>query len=167
MKTAQPPLSTFHPGRHLQILDEKLHDPYQSEEKLAEPAVCDTCGVSYHQGKWQWTTPSVDAVQTRCPACRRIHDKQPAGYVSIEGAFAQQHRDEILNLVKNLETHEKAEHPLQRLMSIREEGGTLLIETTDVHLARGIGEALEHAYKGDLKFHFSEDEHLLRLHWER
>lgn len=167
MKSAQPPLSTFHPGRHLQILDEKTHDPYQAEEKLSEPAVCDTCGASYQNGRWQWTTPSVDAVQARCPACRRIAEGMPAGYVTIEGKFAQDHHDEVVSLIRNIEDREKPEHPLQRIMSIETEDGKLLVETTDVHLARGIGEALERAYKGELKFHYSEDEHLLRLHWER
>lgn len=167
MKTAQPPLTTYHPGRHLQILDEKSHDPYQSLEKLAEPAVCDTCGASYQAGRWTWTTPSLDAVQARCPACRRIHDKQPAGYVTLDGDFVLSNKDEIENLVRNLEQREKAEHPLQRVMSIGMEGDKMQIETTDVHLARGIGDALLSAYKGDLKFHYSEAEHLLRLYWKR
>lgn len=167
MKTTQPPLSTFRPGRHLQILDEKAHDPYQAEEKLAEPAVCDTCGAAYQDSRWKWTTPSVDAVQARCPACRRIHDKQPAGYVTIDGDFARDHHDEIVNLIRNLEHREKAEHPLQRIMSFGVEDNKLQIETTDIHLARGIGDALVNAYTGDLKFHYSEAEHLLRLYWKR
>lgn len=167
MKTAQPPLSAFRPGRHLQFLDDKIHDSYQSREKLPEPAVCGSCGLSYHHGSWQWTSPPADAVKVECPACRRIHQHQPAGYVTITGSFAQQHRDEILNLINNHETYEKVEHPLQRIMTVLKEEGRVQIETTDVHLAQGIGEALEHAYGGDLSFHFSEDEHLLRMRWER
>lgn len=167
MKTTQPSLSTYHPGRHLQILDERTHDPYQLQEKLAEPAVCDTCGAAYENGRWQWTIASIDAVQARCPACRRVHDKQPAGYVTIEGAFAREHHDEIVSLIRNLERREKSEHPLQRIMSFAVRDNKLEVETTDIHLARGIGDALEKAYKGDLKFHYSEAEHLLRLHWER
>ena len=44
MKAAQPPPFTFQPGRHLQILDDPVHDPYHEREKLLEPAVCTDCG---------------------------------------------------------------------------------------------------------------------------
>ena len=42
-----------------------------------------------------------------------------------------------------------------------------MVTTTDIHLARGIGEALEHAYQGELEFHYNEGENLLRVHWAR
>ncbi|OGB25689.1 MAG: ATPase [Burkholderiales bacterium RIFCSPLOWO2_02_FULL_57_36] len=168
MKATQPPSPTFHPGRHLEILDAgQLHDPYQEVEKFSEPAVCSDCGAVFHDGRWQWITPSAHANQTRCAACRRIQENQPAGYVTVEGRFAQDHREEMLNLVRNLETREKAEHPLKRIMAIEEQGDKLEITTTDIHLARGIGEALQHAYKGDLDFHYNKDEYLVRVHWRR
>lgn len=167
MKTAQPPLSTFHPGRHLQVLDEKAHDPNQIQEELAEPAVCDICGAAYQHGSWRWTTPSVDAVQARCPACRRTLDKHPAGCITIEGEFARDHQDEIMHLVLSLEGREKADHPLHRIMSHRVEEDKLLVETTDVHFARSIGESLVNAYQGDLEARYSDAEQMLRLHWKQ
>lgn len=167
MKAAQPPPFTFQAGRHLEVLDDPIHDPYYKREKLSEPSVCRDCGAVYHQGRWQWTTPPVHALQARCAACWRIAEKMPAGYVSIEGQFAHDHRDEIHNLVRHLETREKAEHPLQRIMSIEEQGNKLLITTTDIHLARDIGEALVHAYKGELDFHYNKEEYLLRVGWRR
>lgn len=167
MKATQPPASTFHPGRHLEILDGPFHDPYQEAEKYSEPMVCSDCGAVFSDGRWQWIPPPVQADQVRCTACRRIHENQPAGYVTVEGQFAQDHREEMLNLVRHLETREKAEHPLQRIMSIDDQYGKLEITTTDIHLARGIGEALQHAYKGDLNFHYNKDQYLLRVHWQR
>lgn len=167
MKAAQPPPFTFQPGRHLQILDDPVHDPYHEREKLLEPAVCTDCGAVYHEGRWQWIAPPVHALQARCAACRRIAEKLPAGYVSIEGQFARDHRDEVRNLVTHLETREKAEHPLQRIMAIEEQDDALMITTTDIHLARGIGEALEHAYKGELDFHYNKEQYLLRVRWRR
>lgn len=167
MNTAQPPLSAFRPGRQLPAIDGDLHDPYQSREQPPDPAVCTSCGVSFHHGKWQWTNAPDDAARIQCPACRHLHDKRPAASVTIAGSFALQHRAEILNLIHNHETYEKVEHPMQRIMVIRQGDDRLLIDTTDAHLARGLCEALEHAYGGDLRFHFSQDEQLLRLHWER
>jgi hypothetical protein len=46
------------------------------------------------------------------------------------------------------------------------EGG-LLITTTDAHLARGLGEAVHHAYRGDLDYHYADDDTTLRVHWHR
>ena len=33
--------------------------------------------------------------------------------------------------------------------------------------ARGIGEAIHHAYQGDLEFHYNPAENLLRVNWSR
>ncbi len=167
MKATPPPPATFKPGRHLEILDEPRHDPYQAREKLAEPSVCSVCGAVFHEGRWQWLPRPAHAQQARCPACWRTEDKLPAGYVTIEGPFARAHRDEVRNLVQHLEAHKKAEHPLQRIMAIDEQDDALVITTTDIHLARGIGEALEAAYKGELDFHYNKDEYLLRVSWRR
>lgn len=167
MKKMQTPAFSFHPGRHRQIAAEKMHDPYQQQEKPGGPALCERCGAVYGDGKWQWTIPVADAALIRCPACRRIHDKRPAGYVSIGGAFLREHHDDIANLIRRTETREKAQHPLKRIMAVNVEDNTLLVETTDAHLARSIGEALEHAYKGDLRFHYNEADHLLWVRWQR
>ena len=52
-------------------------------------------------------------------------------------------------------------------MATEEEGNGVLITTTDIHLARGIGEAIHHAYQGDLEFHYNPAENLLRVNWSR
>ena len=85
----------------------------------------------------------------------------------IKGEFIKQHRDEIIALLRSKEDREKAEHPLQRIMAIEDVRDGLQVTTTDSHLARGIGEALHDAYKGDLKLRYSRDENLLRATWKR
>jgi hypothetical protein len=52
-------------------------------------------------------------------------------------------------------------------MKIEEKDGATLVTTTDIHLARGIGEAIHDAYQGDLEFHYNPDEYLLRVTWIR
>lgn len=167
MKSVQPPSSTFRPGRHLEILDEPHNDPYQERAKLSEPSVCRDCGAVYLDGRWQWAAPPAHVARAQCPACHRIHDKVPAGYVTIEGEFAQAHHAEVLAQARHIEAHEKAEHPLQRIMDVEEQDGKIVITTTDVHLARAIGEALHHAYKGELDYQYSRDDYLLRVNWSR
>ena len=72
-----------------------------------------------------------------------------------------------MHLVHNVEKRERTEHPLKRIMAVEEEDSATLVTTTDIHLARGIGEALHHAYQGDLAFHYNPQEYLLRISWER
>jgi NMD protein affecting ribosome stability and mRNA decay len=121
----------------------------------------------FQDGRWQWTPAPASARNHTCPACQRIHDDFPAGYVTLKGEFLTAHRDEVLQLVHNTEAREKREHPLQRIMKIVDNSEGILITTTDIHLARGIGDALHHAYRGKLDYHYNPEQSLLRVHWER
>lgn len=155
----------FHPVRRDRLVQEQVHDTYKSKGKLHEPSVCSQCGAVFHQGRWQWGTAPAGAHAETCPACHRIHDRYPAGFLTLEGPFFQAHRDEIMHLVHNHEQHERAEHPLQRIMEVEDQGNEVLVTTTDIHLARGLGEAVHHAYQGELEFHYNPEESLLRVHW--
>jgi len=143
-------------------------DAYKLKGKLPEPTLCKQCGAVYHQGRWQWMTAPINAHQEVCPACSRIHDKYPAGFVVLEGPFLDTHHDEIMSLIHHLEQHERAEHPLKRIMAIeKQEDGAILVTTTDTHLACGIGEAISHAYKGNLKVEHVSGENMVRVYWSR
>ncbi|MBZ0092783.1 MAG: BCAM0308 family protein [Burkholderiales bacterium] len=157
----------YEPIRHDRLVQEYRHDAYKSKLKLPEPTVCPECGAVYHEGRWQWAAKPAHAHEELCPACHRIHDEFPAGYVHLSGPFFQEHREELLHLIKNEAEKAKVEHPLKRLIKIEDEDGGILITTTDIHLARGLGEALHHAYKGEMEFHYNEQENLLRVVWER
>jgi len=157
----------FTPVRHDRLIEEARNDPYRAIRKPPEPTVCPQCGAVFHEGRWQWIAKPASAHEELCPACRRIAEELPAGFVSIGGPFFQQNRDELLNLIRNEEARAKAEHPLKRIMKIEDEADGLLVTTTEIHLARGIGEALHHAYQGELEFHYNENENLLRVVWER
>ena len=43
----------------------------------------------------------------------------------------------------------------------------LEITTTDMHLPRDIGVALEHAYDGTLDYHYEAGSNILRVKWSR
>ncbi|MFH2139535.1 MAG: BCAM0308 family protein [Pseudomonadota bacterium] len=164
-------MSKHPPGFNLvrrdQLMQEAVHDTYQSKGKLAEPTRCPDCGAVFHGGRWQWMDAPAGAHETLCPACQRIRDKFPAGFLSLSGDFLDVHEAEIRRLISHHEDHEKAEHPLQRIMDIEETPDGLMVTTTDMHLARGIGEALQHAYQGDLEYHYNPDQNLLRVSWSR
>ena len=144
-----------------------MHDTYKLRGKLAEPTRCPDCGAMFHAGRWQWAQAPGDAHEARCPACHRIHDRFPAGYVTLKGTFLAAHRDELLHRVRHCEEDEKGDHPLERIMGVEEGAEGILVTTTGTHLARRIGDALHDAYKGELDYRYNKEENLLRVTWSR
>lgn len=153
-------------GDH-RLLRELDHDPYHSKVKLKEPTVCPQCHAVYHKGHWSWTKEPDKAHSTLCPACLRVKDKVPAGFLTIQGDFIQEHDNEITNLIKNTEEREKQEHPLKRIMDCKSEADAIVYSFTDAHLARNIGEALQHAYQGELDYQYTNEDIMLRVTWSR
>lgn len=153
--------------RHQRILQELEHDTYKMTKKLPEPARCGDCGAVWHRGRWTWAAPPAEAEVTRCPACKRLRDRFPAGFVTLTGPFLAAHRDEIVARLRHCEAGQRRNHPLQRIMSIEPAAGGLLVTTTDARLARGIGEALRKAYRGRMAFRYNKADKLLRVNWTR
>jgi DNA-directed RNA polymerase beta' subunit len=79
-----------------------------------------------------------------------MRDHAPAAIVTLHGEFLREHRDEIMAHVRRLSDRAFVEHPLERLMEIDEDDEVVHLSTTSVHLARGIGQALQAAWDGDL-----------------
>jgi len=142
--------------------------PYYEYRKYPEPTVCTKCGAIYKDGRWAWGSPPQGEVSEElCPACRRIEDKYPGGIVRLEGPYFLEHKEEIINLVKNEEEDTKALRPLQRIMSMEEDDEGLTIYVTYPHLARRIGEKVNSAHKGHLEFNYNEGEKFVRVLWRR
>lgn len=161
-----PPLG-FHRVRRDQLRPEREHDSYKLPQKPPEPAACPECGAVFHGGRWQWGIKPRGAHELLCPACHRIRDRFPAGYLHLGGEFFAAHREELTKLLRHHEERARAEHALERIMGIEDTEQGSLVTTTDIHLARDLGEALHHAYRGELEFHYNEAEKLLRVHWRR
>ena len=157
----------FRQVRNEHLLQEREHDAYKMKGKLPEPSACPECGAVFHHGRWQWGVAPETAHLETCPACLRLRDRYPAGFLTLHGDFFLSHRDEVLHLARNHERREREEHPLKRIMDVEERDGSVLVTTTDIHLARGMGVALHHAYQGELEFHYNQEQNLLRVDWSR
>lgn len=153
-------------GRRDRLVKDKYHDTYREGKKRPEPSVCSNCNAVYTGGRWTWSEPPEGAVKVLCPACQRIADNYPAGYVELKGDFFEQRKDEILNLVNNEEKLETGEHPMEKIMAIKPADGVTLITTTGVHMARRIGEAITRAYQGNLDYTYGDNEKTIRVVWE-
>lgn len=163
MKTIR---GTWRPVRRDELRTERVHDTYKAALKPEEPARCPDCGAVFRHGRWTWESADK-AHDVICPACHRIRDAFPAGYLRVAGPYLADHRDEILRLIRHREQREKAEHPLERIMAIEDMEGGLMVTTTDSHLVRQLGEALHAACKGELEYHYNDGENLLRVCWTR
>ena len=153
--------------RGVGVLSVQDWDAYRDKDHWADPTECPDCHAVYLGGRWRWAVAPAHAPQHRCPACRRTVDHFPAGVVTLGGAWFEANRAEVMALVHHHADRARQEHPMQRLMHTEEIAGEVTLHTTDMHLAHGLGEALQHAYKGDLSARYERGQTVMRVHWSR
>ncbi len=156
-----------HQPRRDRMDEERVSDPYRARGKWPDSTVCPDCDAVVHHGQWKWGAAAPGAERHLCPACQRIHDRVPAGQLTLSGKFFAEHREEILHLVRHAESKAKTEHPLERIMDVKVEDDHTVVTFTDSHLVHGVGEALHHAYHGELKSQYTDEGDLLRVTWSR
>lgn len=160
-------LSTQTRHRPDRIYDDERHDPYQTNGKHAGIVRCSDCGLVYETGRWHRGPAPEGAGTARCPACRRIRDRLPAGELLLDGPFVAAHREELLRIARNEAGHEESEHPLHRIMHVDERDDSIVIATTDIHLPQRIGESVRRACRGELEVRYGSNEYSVRVHWRR
>jgi hypothetical protein len=109
----------------------------------------------------------ADAKEVVCPACQRAADAMPAGILTLSGEFHLAHRKEILGLIRHVEEREAKQHPLKRIMEVSESGEDLEVTTCEAGLARSLGDAIHHAYSGELDYQYPDGDAVLRVRWRR
>lgn len=156
-------------NRQDRFIKEKIHDPYMTRNKPKEPTVCSDCKVVFTGGRWQWQSDIPENGYTdTCPACQRIREDMPAGILTLSGDFFKNHREEMVNLIENKVERQNSDHPMKRLMRIEDQDdGTTVVTFTDTHLPRGVGQAIESAYDGNLEIQYTEEAGIVRVYWER
>ena len=76
------------PPRRDRLIREREHDTYKVRGQLPDPTACPECGAMYRAGRWTWGSAPVDAQRVVCPACQRIKDDYPGGFLTLGGSFA-------------------------------------------------------------------------------
>jgi hypothetical protein len=140
--------------------------PLRSQKKPANPVLCMECGALFHDGRWQW--PELVPKKSQeviCPACKLIQNNTPMGFLTLSGDYFNQHREQILSLIRHQVAAENTRHPLNRLMALDEHQDTVLLTFTDMHLPKRIGNAIKHAHSGELDIDFDKD--CCRATWKR
>ncbi|CAG1011342.1 hypothetical protein RHIZO_04002 [Rhizobiaceae bacterium] len=166
--TPTQPIGAGAVGRYRdRILDDPRHDPYQAKQKYAEPTTCPDCRASFVEGRWRRGPVEGPAHAARCPACRRIAERMPAGTLDLEGPYVAAHADELERMLRHVAEREGHDHPLHRIMAIEREGERLRVTTTDVHLPQRMLEAVRSAHQGAGELHYGHDDYSVRAAWRR
>ncbi len=148
-------------------------DPYLNLLRPNEMGVCKKCGAVYHDKRWYHPddVPPKLAGKERsavlCVACMKIRDRFAEGYVTLQGDFVKEHREEIINLVRNKETQASHLNPLERIIEIADKNGGMEITTTTEKLAQMIGRMLNKSFNGEVEYKWSSDVKLARVVWVR
>ena len=86
----------------------------------------------------------------------------------LSGDFFEQNRYEIMSLVFRFVEQQKTEHPMKCILGIEDANNDgVLITFTDIHLLRGVGEAIKHAHKGEFTIQSSESTDVIHATWVR
>jgi hypothetical protein len=72
-----------------------------------------------------------------------------------------------VRLLKNEADRAAADNPLGKIMSCETGDTGLNVTTTTEHLAERLGQALEKAYGGNVRYDFSHENKLARVYWNR
>ena len=154
---------------------EDFDDPDLPGFHYPDDTVCTRCGAVVQNQHWTLDEARRDLIVAAgspvnsvvCPGCKITVERNPRGILKLAGDYWPQHRDDILNLVRNEENAGMRDNPLERVIDIREEAGCLIIETTREKLAQRIGRAVHSAHKGELEYQWPDGDRLVRVNWER
>jgi NMD protein affecting ribosome stability and mRNA decay len=166
-------LNRFRPASRKNV--DRENDPYIPRKSASAVGACPKCHAIRRNKRWHLdekeyaslTRKPGAAVPERCPACRKIADGFPSGVILLRGGYVREHREEILKLARNEEKRAMGFNPLERIMSVREDGDQMEISTTDEKLAQRIGREVRKACRGTVEYKWSEDSKLLRVNWAR
>lgn len=150
--------------RRARMVKPHEHDPYARRAKSGDARVCDSCGLVNHAGRWyRGAPPLTNVTGGLCPACERTRDRYPAGTIRLHHSLVDAYRDEFVNLVRNAEQAVCDEHPLERLMEVKDEGDQVVVTTTGVHLARRIAGRLKRRFGEAVRVRYPEEENLIQV----
>jgi hypothetical protein len=143
--------------------------PYQRTEKYRSNTQCPKCNLLFQDGVWKRGTMAKgqDLQWKLCPACLQIRDGHVGGIVQFSGVFADSHRQELLNRIRNVEKQTQEERPLERIMSLKEGRDGITVSATTEHLIARIGKSVQRDFGGELDLRYAREDKFALAHWHR
>ena len=151
-----------------------VDNPYRESTHHPDHTLCAQCGALVLNQRWvideeqrRLAVASGAARQVTCPACSKTREEVPQGIVTLRGGYWREHRTDLIPLIRHQEEETLQDNPLERILSLREEDGCLVIETSTEKLAQKIGRAIHKAHKGEIDYQWGDGNHLARIFWYR
>lgn len=148
-------------------------DPYLPKKGPHDMARCKECNAIYHNKRWSLDEEpykkrgnNKKTLLVLCPACQKIRDKYPEGFVTLKGDYLKEHKQDILNLIKNEQERAIGLNPLERIIELKDRGDIIDISTTNEKLAQRIGKKVHKACQGELEIKWTKDK-ITRVVWQR
>ncbi len=147
----------------------RLEDAYRAQKKHPKNTKCPNCGLIYQKGAWRWAKARrLEVVRWKlCPACLQMNHSFAGGELKLSGSFLVEHHGEILNRIEKLARGVMKEHPLERIMKMKERNGELIIYVTSEHLVARLGKAIHRDFKGEFVLKYARDDKYAVAHWRR
>ncbi len=128
--------------------------------------ICENCGIFYYKKSWHHNADKFIAKRenkdlpvgfTLCPACTMIRNKQYEGILLVKNVPADK-VGEVIKLIKNYGKRAYEIDPLDRVIEIKEEGGMIIVKTTENELASKLAKKIKDAFnKVKTKISFSRE----------
>jgi len=191
MATLKNASKTFKPGRAKKLKKTKSFvnksrvEWWEKETKKKKGMrLCAHCGAVYYEGHWH-TAPALSALLQKsgrpsgkgelCIQCRWVVEGAPAGgrplfegELTLDGLENLEEKAEILKTLRNAAARAFRRDPEDRIVSIDDRGGRVVISTSENQLAVALGKAVDAAYKGGkLTITWSYSDLPARVYWCR
>ncbi|MDI6891411.1 MAG: BCAM0308 family protein [Actinomycetota bacterium] len=136
--------------------------------------ICSKCVAVFDGQKWIYDEEEYLRLKKRgkveaalCPGCDRLEKRRVDGVVHLKGKFLKEHREEALNLIKNVAEKKRRKNVAARIFELMEDDEGITVETTDHVLAERIGKEFEKAFSGKLEITWLKKEEFVRVNWVR
>lgn len=147
---------------------------YQAVEDRPGTLVCPRCRAISLQKRWFLDDALYDKLRrdpeaqlVRCPGCERVERGIYEGRVVLRGDWIVDHKDEVINLIKNQESEARQTNPFSRIGVIKDQGNQLELYVTTQWLAVRIGKELRKAHKGELQIDHLPQQKFSLVTWHR
>lgn len=137
---------------------------------------CSECHAVHHKKHWAldedlYKRMVKDGVEsTVCRGCRMVEEELYEGHLQLHWKRLETDqglKNELISLVHNKESEEREKNPLNRIVSIEDQGDTIVILTSTKFLASHLGHAVDSAYNGSLKINHVQRGTVSRVTWTR
>jgi len=158
--------------RQLKAEPRRIHP--DEEKNPSGEYFCPICRSVFSRKSWHNDVRKYAQLSQRvelarkCNACHKSELDLPEGIVTLSAldGLDKEHRQELINLVRNIAERAAKRDPMARVYKMLDKGNEIQVFTTENQLAGAIGTEVKRALGGDLNIDFGHrDNEIARVVW--